>query len=135
MDVADEDDRLVVRLDPGERVIAKLEELRREYDIDGAFVTGIGAVDEAVLAHYDVETEEYTEEKLGGQFEVTNFTGNIGPDKIHAHITLGQRDFTAIGGHCVEARVSGTFEMLVVRTDTSLEHRPDEATGLDVFDL
>ncbi|MDY6761667.1 MAG: PPC domain-containing DNA-binding protein [Candidatus Nanohaloarchaea archaeon] len=135
MDVVDEDDRLVVRLEPGERVIEKLEELRREYDIDGGFVTGIGAVDEAVLAHYDVESEEYTEEKLEGQFEVTDFTGNIGPDKIHAHITLGQRDFSAIGGHCAEARVSGTFEMLVTRTDTALEHRPDGETGLDVFDL
>ncbi|MDY6766002.1 MAG: PPC domain-containing DNA-binding protein [Candidatus Nanohaloarchaea archaeon] len=135
MDVADEGDRLVVRLEPGERVIQKLEELRREHDIDGAFVTGIGAVDEVVLAHYDVEAEEYTEEKLEGQFEVTNFNGNIGPDKIHTHITLGQRDFAAVGGHCAEARVSGTFELLVHRMETALDHRRDEETGLDVFDL
>ncbi|MDY6770079.1 MAG: DUF296 domain-containing protein [Candidatus Nanohaloarchaea archaeon] len=135
MDVADDGERLVVRLEPGERVMEKLETLRAEYDLDGSFFTGIGAVDEAVLGHYDVETEEYTEEKLEGQFEVTNFTGNIGQDKIHAHITLGQRNFETVGGHCAEARVSGTFELLIQRTGTELSHRHDDATGLDVFDL
>lgn len=128
-------ERLVVRLDAGEQVMEALETLREEYDVDGAFVTGIGAVDRAVLGHYDVETETYTEETVEGQFEVMQFTGNIGPDKIHAHITLGRDDFSALGGHCSAARVSGTFELLVLRTGATLTHTPDPATGLDVFDL
>ncbi|MDY6768730.1 MAG: PPC domain-containing DNA-binding protein [Candidatus Nanohaloarchaea archaeon] len=135
MDVEANGDTLVVRLEPGEEVIEKLKDLRREHELDGAFFTGIGAVDEAVLGHYDVEEEEYTEERFEGQFEVTNFTGNIGPDKVHAHITLGMRDFEALAGHCSEATVSGTFELLVLKTGVELSHQGDEETGLDVFDL
>ncbi len=135
MDVVHEGPRLVVRLEPGEEVMGAVEELRNRYRIQNAFMSGIGAVDRAVLGHYDVESQEYTEEVYEGQFEVMNFSGNIGPDKIHAHITLGRDDFSAIGGHCNEARVSGTFELLLVMGDTPLTHRRDEKTGLDVFDL
>jgi predicted DNA-binding protein with PD1-like motif len=135
MDAVRADDRLIVRLDPGDEVLAALEQLRSDHAIDSAFFVGIGAVDHALLGHYNVETQEYVEKEFDGQFEVTNFTGNIGPDKIHAHITLGKDDFTTIGGHCSAATVSGTFEIIVFLGETPLEHRPDERTGLDVFDL
>ncbi|MDY6770601.1 MAG: PPC domain-containing DNA-binding protein [Candidatus Nanohaloarchaea archaeon] len=135
MDVSEEEAYLVVRLDPGDGVIASLKQLRNDYDIDGAFFTGIGAVDRVKLGHYNVETEEYAEEELTGQFEVSNFTGNIGPDKIHAHITVGDEDYQAYAGHCAAAHVSGTFELIVATTETALSHRPDRTTGLDVFDL
>ncbi|MDY6777275.1 MAG: PPC domain-containing DNA-binding protein, partial [Candidatus Nanohaloarchaea archaeon] len=72
---------------------------------------------------------------LEGQFEVANFKGNIGPDKVHAHITLGDRDFEAMGGHCSGATVSGTFEIMIVRTGSVLDHEEDTETGLDVFAL
>lgn len=126
---------IVVRLDPGDRVMESLETVRADADISGGFFTGIGAVDRATLGHYDTDTQEYTEETVEGQFEVTAFSGNIGPDKIHAHIQLARRDFSTIGGHCSGARVSGTFELLIVPSGTTLEHVPDERTGLDVFDL
>lgn len=135
MDIADEGDRLVVRLDPGDHVMESLKRLREEHAIENAFFTGIGAVDHVVLGHYDVEEEDYKEKSFDRQFEVMNFTGNIGPDKLHAHITLGRRDFSVIGGHCAAATVSGTFELIVVRGDTPLTHTLDERTGLDVFDL
>ncbi len=135
MDAVRDDDTIIVRLDPGDSVIGSLKQLRDEYAIDSAFFTGIGAVDRATLGHYNVEDEDYREKTVEGNFEVTNFTGNIGPDKIHAHITLGKEDFTAIGGHCAAARVSGTFEIIVRLTDKPLKHRTDPETGLDVFDL
>lgn len=129
------DDRLIVRLDPGDQVLDKLAELREDEDLDGAFFTGIGAVDLVHLGHYNVETEEYSEKLFEGQFEVSQFTGNIGPDKIHAHITVGDREYESLAGHCSGARVSGTFEIIIWPTDTTLNHRPDERTGLDVFDI
>jgi len=135
MDVEETAEGLVARLEPGERVVEQMEELRDEYDIEGAFFLGIGAVDEAVLGHYDVEEQDYTEERFEGQFEVVNFAGNIGTDKVHAHIALGRDDFGVIGGHCSEARVSGTFEVFVMEAGVPLNHRNDPETGLDVFDL
>lgn len=126
---------IIVRLDPGDRVLESLKEIREELAVDGAFFMGIGAVDVATLGHYDAEAQEYTEETFEGEFEVTAFSGNIGPDKIHAHIQLGKRDFSTLGGHCSGARVSGTFEIVIYRIDTTLNHGPDDTTGLNVFDI
>ncbi|AOW80439.1 hypothetical protein HTSR_1262 [Halodesulfurarchaeum formicicum] len=126
---------MVVLLEPGDEVLESLATVRDAADVTGGFFTGIGAVDRATLGHYDTDTEEYTEETFEGQFEVTAFSGNVGPDKIHAHIQLAKRDFSTIGGHCSGARVSGTFEILLVPSGTTLEHELDERTGLDVFDL
>lgn len=135
MDVTDNGDTIVVRLDPGDKVLESLAKIREDTAIEGGFFTGIGAVDRATLGHYDVEAQSYTEETFEGEFEVTAFSGNIGPDKIHAHIQLGKRDFSSIGGHCSGARVSGTFEVIILRSGTTLTHRPDDRTGLDVFDI
>lgn len=135
MEYTTEDGTIVVRLDPGDQVLESLETIREEADVSGGFFMGIGAVDVATLGHYDAEAQEYTEKTFEGEFEVTAFGGNIGPDKIHAHIQLGKPDFSTIGGHCAGARVSGTFEIVIYRTDVTLTHRPDETTGLDVFDI
>ncbi|MFB6266413.1 MAG: PPC domain-containing DNA-binding protein [Halodesulfurarchaeum sp.] len=135
MDYVDEGDKIVARLDPGENVIESLETLREEAEVTGGFFTGIGAVDRVTLGHYDVDQEDYKEETVEEQLEVTSFLGNIGPDKIHAHIQVADRAFGARGGHCSGARVSGTFEIVVLRGETTLTHHLDHSTGLDVFDI
>ncbi|MBX0296904.1 PPC domain-containing DNA-binding protein [Haloarcula nitratireducens] len=135
MDHVHNDDRIVARLDPGETVLDSLEELRDEYDIENGFLSGIGAVDRVTLGHYDTDAQEYSEEEFSGQFEVTSFLGNIGPDKIHTHIQVADDSFESLGGHCSGARVSGTFEILVTLGETPLTHHRDERTGLDVFDI
>ncbi|MFB6086817.1 MAG: PPC domain-containing DNA-binding protein [Halodesulfurarchaeum sp.] len=135
MEFTETENGIVVLLEPGDSVVESLETVRESADVTGGFFTGIGAVDRATLGHYDTDTQEYSEKTVEGQFEVTAFSGNIGPDKIHAHIQLARRDFTTIGGHCSAARVSGTFEILVVPSGTTLKHALDERTGLDVFDL
>ncbi|MGM0398254.1 MAG: PPC domain-containing DNA-binding protein [Halobacteriota archaeon] len=135
MDYVEEADRIVVRMDRGDQVMDELERLREECEISGAFFFGIGAVDEVTLGHYDVGMEDYKEETFEDDFEVPMFAGNIGPDKIHAHIQLGRRDFSTLGGHFAGGRVSGTFELVVVPVETELTHQYDVSTGLDVFDL
>jgi hypothetical protein len=135
MDHVREGDRIVARLDPGEEVLDALDRLREEHDVESGFLTAIGAVDRVTLGHYDVDDQEYSEEEFTGQFEVTSFLGNIGPDKIHTHIQVADDSFESLGGHCSGARVSGTFEVLVTLGETPLTHRLDERTGLDVFDV
>jgi predicted DNA-binding protein with PD1-like motif len=135
MDHVREDDRIVVRLDPGEEVLDSLAALRDEYGIENGFLTGIGAVDRVTLGHRDVEAQEYSEEEFAGRFEVTSFLGNVGPDKIHTHVQVADDSFEPFGGHCSGARVPGTFEVLVTLGETPLTHRLDDRTGLDVFDL
>jgi len=135
MEYTRNDNRLIVRLEPGEKVVESLKELREREDITDGFLRGIGAVDHAVLGHYDVDAQSYKEETFSGQYEVTSFLGNIGPDKVHTHIQLGTDTFECIGGHCAEATVSGTFEIEILAGEAELTHTYDEQTGLDVFDL
>lgn len=130
------DDRIFVRLERGEEVLSCLSELRDEYDIKNGFLQGIGAVDQVKLGNYDVEEQEYREEEFVEAFEVPSFSGNIGPDKIHTHITVSDHSFSPKAGHCGMARVSGTFELIILTTsDSPLNHQFDPSTGLDVFDL
>ena len=136
MDSIRNDDRIFVRLDRGDRVIESLEKLRGKYEINNGFFQGIGAVDRVTLGNYDVEKREYKEKDFSGSFEVPVFQGNIGPDKIHAHITVADREFNPKAGHCSAARVSGTFEILILTVEKpDLKHHYDDSTGLDVFSL
>jgi predicted DNA-binding protein with PD1-like motif len=135
MEYIETDAAIVAVLEPGDEVLACLERIREEAEVEGGFFSAIGAVDRVTLGHYDTAAQEYTEETFEGQYEVTSFLGNVGPDKIHAHIQVAGPDFSTIGGHCSGARVSGTFEVVLVRSGATLEHTFDDRTGLDVFDL
>lgn len=129
-------DKVFVRLDKGEEVIQKLEKLREKYDIKNGFFHGIGAVNEVKLGNYDAENQEYREKEFQAKFEVTNFAGNIGPDKIHAHITVADDSYQARGGHCDLAKVSGAFEVVIHLSEKPvLKHKYDKVTGLDIFDF
>lgn len=66
---------------------------------------------------------------------MTNFTGNIGSDKTHAYVQVGTDSYETLGGHCSGARVSGTFELIILPAEIRLLHELDERTGIDVFDL
>ena len=135
MEYTETDEAIVAVLEPGDEVLESLAEIREAADIEGGFFSAIGAVDRVTLGHYDTAAQEYTEETFEGQYEVTSFMGNVGPDKIHAHIQVASRDYTTLGGHCSGAKVSGTFEIEITTGETVLTHHLDERTGLHVFDL
>ena len=67
------------------------------------------------------------------------FTGNItlvnGEPFIHAHITLANIEFGAVGGHFKEGTVGATLEVFVTRLNTEIHRCPDEAVGLNLMDL
>lgn len=58
----------------------------------------------------------------------------VGP-RVHAHVTLGKRDGSAVGGHLFEGHVGTTLELFVLRFDAELRRVQDEATGAALLDL
>ncbi|MEN2975239.1 MAG: DUF296 domain-containing protein [Candidatus Caldarchaeales archaeon] len=106
------DDKVIVRLDPGDEIVGKLEELRSREGLNGFFY-GIGTVNYLKLGFYDLKTRRYIEKEFYEDLEVTCLLGNIGRDGVHSHITVTDRDYRALGGHLIEARVSGTLEMTI----------------------
>jgi predicted DNA-binding protein with PD1-like motif len=50
--------------------------------------------------------------------------------KVHAHVVLGRRDGSTVGGHLIEARVRPTLEIVVVDSPAYLRREFDPASGI-----
>jgi predicted DNA-binding protein with PD1-like motif len=118
-------------------VVETLAKFCQTKQIFGGFFTGLGAVENPILAHYSVPTKKYSKQTLNGAFELTNITGSIGVEKeliVHAHVTLSDEKMNAYGGHLVEAMVGGTVEIILFPTST-LSKKLNNETGLKLFHL
>lgn len=133
-----DDKTFVIRVVKGEMAMETIIAFCTEHGIKGGYFTGIGAVDMAEIAHYNLETKQYSTKRIEEALEVTNMTGNVALYKndliIHAHVTLSNRDMQAIGGHVVELRISGTLELFFTHTET-LVKEDDPDTGLKLLSL
>lgn len=123
----------VVRLDAGERIVETLAALCERDAIGGGFFSGLGAVSEAEIGHFDPAAKDYSWLKLSGPREIVSLYGNItkveGRPFIHAHIALGDGTFAVRGGHLKEAVVSVTCEVTLTRFRDDIGRTKDEASG------
>lgn len=130
----------VLGFDIGDDVTDELERFAGEQGVDGASFTGLGAVQRATLAWWNWDTKDYERIPVEEQSEVLSLVGNIartsdGGRKVHAHVTLGLRDGSTVGGHLLESRVRPTLEVIVRELSGPVERRDDEVTGLQLLDL
>jgi len=122
-----------VVLKPGDEVIESLLQL----GIDSAQIIAIGGVERATVAYWNRETKQYEDHDFDEQLEVISLTGTIARSgdghKVHAHVTLGRRDLTTIGGHLKRAVVYPTLEVMIIPIEPALVRHRDEDTGLDLL--
>ena len=127
----------VVRIARGEKLVASLADFCVRKRIEGGFFFGVGAVDEAELAHYDVGKKKYSAKKFKQPLEMVSLSGSIGKEKeliVHAHAVFADPDMQTLGGHLIEATVSGTAEIYLIPLP-ALAKKYDEETGLKIFNL
>lgn len=109
----------------GQPVVASLNAFMEKEKLPGATFSGLGAVQDAEVAYYDINKKKYNYKKFKGSMEVLSFVGNIGwfEDKamVHPHISLGASDFTMHGGHLKEAEVSLILEIFIIPTEKRIE--------------
>jgi len=131
-------DRVLV-LHTGNDALAAITEFAVRNRIEGASFSAIGAFQEATIAYWNWDTKKYEHIEVPEQVEVLALTGSIaraGNDpKLHAHVVLGRRDGSTIGGHLVRAVVRPTLEVFTVDFGARLTRRKDQATGLWLLDL
>lgn len=129
----------LLRLEKGEEVVSTLQKFAASQNIDNAYFSGLGSIENPTLAHYLVTTKKYTEKKIDGIFELLNITGNIAlfndEPLVHSHVTLSDEDMNTKGGHLVSAAVSATVEIHLRVLDSVYEKKQDEEIGLKLFDL
>lgn len=133
------DKNFLIRLNRGGEIIASLISFCQKEKIEAGFLVGIGAVDQATLAHYSVENKKYSEKEFNQPLELASLSGTIAildnKPSIHAHAVLANNSFSTISGHLVKGRISGTGEILVVPLGKEIKKRLDQETGLNILDL
>jgi len=128
----------LIVLKKGESVLSSLKDFCQKQGVANGFFVGLGAVEEAELAHYSVAQKKYTSFKLKEPLEVISLTGNVflGPEGeliIHAHASLGRSTGEVIGGHLVEMVISGTGEILLTPLFSEFRKEYDPETGLKIL--
>ena len=128
-----------IRLERGEKIIESLKNFCTKSKIKCGYFFGIGALDEAELAHYIVENKKYTSKVFKQPLEIINMTGNITTMNkeiyLHCHITLSDEKMQAIAGHLKEGKISATCEVVLVKLDAAIDRKYDEFIGLNLMKL
>jgi predicted DNA-binding protein with PD1-like motif len=92
-----------------------------------------------VIGFYDLERKAYDRIPVAEETEVLALLGNLtvtdeGP-RVHAHVTLGRRDGSTLGGHLLEGRAGATLEIFVLGVPGELRRTHDRDVGLPLIDL
>jgi uncharacterized protein len=134
--IQEKNNKYVLRFGKGESFLEQLEKFLKKEKILGGWFWGIGALTGAEIAYYDLEKEKYLVKKFKEKLEVLSLTGNIAMAKndrlTHAHIVLGRKNFSVIGGHLVSGSVGGTLEVLL-DANFKLSKKLDKKTGLSLL--
>ena len=134
-----EDRGWFVVLDVGEEIVASLHRVALDHGVTGAQVAGLGAVCEAELAFFDPATNLYQRATFDEPMEIGNLVGNLGvadgQPRLHAHVTLGRRDFSAVTGHLVRGVIGVTGEFALLALPGGLARTRSDRFALDLLDL
>ncbi len=128
----------LLRFDRGEEFVTLLIDWARKAKLDGAFLSGLGAVERPKLGYYDAHKKGYLEQEFEGEYEIASLTGNLGWDGkeplAHIHAVISGPNFIAFGGHLYSAVVSGTLEINVIAFEKKLARQYNEELKLKLLD-
>lgn len=120
-----------------EKIKTAIEKFCQKENIKSGFFVGLGAIKNANLAFYNINQKKYYSRKFKKVFELTNIVGNISFFKnnmiIHSHITLADNKFKVIGGHLIDAEVSGVCEICFWPSRVKIRRKYDPVTGLNIL--
>ena len=123
--------------DTGDDPVETLTAFARERNLSAAHFTGLGAFQEVELGYFEWDRKDYRRIGVREQVEVVSLTGDVarkdGAPVVHAHVVLGKRAGSALGGHLRSARVRPTLEVVLTESPEHLRREMDEATGLPLI--
>lgn len=130
----------ILRLDKGEQLAPALQQFAKEQQVEGAWLSGLGATTQVTVGFYNLPEQNYQWQTFNGLYEIVSLQGNIarGPDgqpALHLHGVFSDAAYQTIGGHVQDLVVGGTLELFVHRTYKSLGRKPDPQVGLNTLDI
>lgn len=121
----------IVVFETGDEIIATLRAFVDEHIIKGGFFQAIGSLERGTIAWWGWDKKKYEEIACDEQVELLSLLGNISsnPDRrIHAHVVLGRRDGTTLGGHLLRGIVRPTVELVLTATHEPIDRELDPVT-------
>ena len=132
-------DKVVVRIDKGEEIIASLKAVCKEQQIKTGSILGIGAVGKITIGLLNTNTKLYHSMELVGDHELAPIVGNIttknGEPYLHLHANVCNADQTSLGGHVSAAVVSVTCEIIIDVIEGTIERTYDSDMGINLFEF
>lgn len=124
----------VLVLEAGEPVMQTVKRWLAEHKISGGAFTAIGGLRQVTLKYFNTSTRTYEEREISEQLEVLHLIGNVGildgQPFVHAHITVGTREYQTYGGHFGDGVVSPVLELVLTRMGGTLTRRENAESGL-----
>lgn len=123
----------------GDQVVAPLQRFAADHNLNASRFTAIGAFERVSIGYFDWDRKQYERLDFEEQLEVLSLVGDFALDgarpKLHAHVVLGRRDGSTLGGHLLEAIVRPTLEVLLIESPGYLRRVHDPVSGLALIDL
>jgi len=129
----------VISINDKASILESLTDFVTTQKIKAGQITGIGATNSATLRFFDPQTKKYVDKAFNEQMEIANISGNIseneGKPLLHLHITLGRKDYTALAGHLLDAKIRGAGEFIIYPIDSKIIKTKNEDVGLNFYDF
>ena len=128
--------RFMGRLAKDGDLLTQLTAICREQGVTLGSVRAIGALSRARVGYYDQEARVYQYLDFPQDLEILALVGNVslkeGQPMVHAHLTLGDAQGRALGGHLAEGCqvFACEYELTEYLAEGPLERGFDQPTGL-----
>ena len=128
----------MLRLDPGEEIVASLTRLVEQEQVQLGSVTAIGAATDVTIGIFSTQEKQYHARRYQGDYEISALVGNVtrkeGEPYLHLHITIGNPVTGEVyAGHLTSATISATLELFLQVWDGQVGRKFSDQVGLNLF--
>ena len=128
----------MLRLDPGEEIVASLIRLVEQEQVQLGSVTAIGAANDVTIGIFSTQEKQYHARRYQGDYEISALVGNVtrkeGEPYLHLHITIGNPVTGEVhAGHLTSATISATLELVLQVWDGQVGRKFSDQVGLNLF--
>ena len=134
------DQGYVLRLDPGEEIVASLTRLVEQENVQLGTVSALGAAGDVTIGIFNTKEKQYYSQRYQGDSEISALVGNVtrkeGEPYLHLHITIGNPVTGEVhAGHLSSAVISATLELFLQVWDGQVGRKFSDQVGLNLFEF
>ena len=134
------DQGYVLRLDPGEEIVASLTRLVEQENVQLGTVSALGAAGDVTIGIFNTREKQYYSQRYQGDYEISALVGNVtrkeGEPYLHLHITIGNPVTGEVhAGHLTSAVISATLELFLQVWDGQVGRKFSDQVGLNLFEF